>query len=78
MQNSSTSGLLTRPGRKWSKPARHPFRGSRSSGTWAWRELPHRGLAGGCGDHRVLYRIDGGRLIVVVVQRGHRREAYRA
>lgn len=29
------------------------------------------------GDYRVLYRIDDGRLVIVVVQAGHRREIYR-
>jgi mRNA interferase RelE/StbE len=40
-----------------------------------------QGLAGAyrirVGDHRVIYTIDDGRLVVLVVDLGHRREIYR-
>ncbi|HEX8816011.1 MAG TPA: type II toxin-antitoxin system RelE/ParE family toxin [Terriglobales bacterium] len=29
------------------------------------------------GDYRVIYRLDGSRVVVVIVRVGHRREAYR-
>lgn len=30
-----------------------------------------------CGDYRVVYQIEDGRLLIVVVKVGHRREVYR-
>ncbi len=29
------------------------------------------------GDYRVIYRVDGGRVVVVIVRIGHRRDVYR-
>lgn len=40
-----------------------------------------KGLQGGyrirTGDYRIVYKIDDGRLVVVVIDLGHRREIYR-
>jgi mRNA interferase RelE/StbE len=39
-----------------------------------------RGLPGRCrirvGDYRIIYRVDDGRLVVLVIDLGHRREIY--
>jgi len=29
------------------------------------------------GDYRVIYQVEGGRLLIVVIRIGHRREVYR-